>query len=180
MFIPRNWRTEVAILSKSGFAVVITCEGTFIVPVEVDSSFCRMKWHNQDVLFVFPDVCVEYLCATRGNDREQNVYLFTMAYRRSSSYLSILSFWRKYALGAPTVWLPLVWEKSSNGKWWKTAFEKRPRTGISRGNARDEICAFKFSPYRHAIWFTYIFAFDSGSLSISGGWRNCGALLIFL
>ena len=30
------------------------------------------------------------------------------------------------------------------------------------------------------LWFTYIFAFDSGSLSIAGGWRKCGTLLIFL
>ena len=29
--------------------------------------------------------------------------------------------------------------------------KKRPRTGISRGNACDEICAFKFAPSRHAI-----------------------------
>ena len=44
----------------------------------------------------------------------------------SSGYLSILSFWRKWALGAPTNRFPLVWEKSSNGKWLKTAFEKMP------------------------------------------------------
>ena len=30
------------------------------------------------------------------------------------------------------------------------------------------------------LWFTYIFVFDSGSLSIAGGWRKCGTLLIFL
>ena len=29
--------------------------------------------------------------------------------------------------------------------------KKRPRTGISRGNARDAICAFKFAPSRHAF-----------------------------
>ena len=77
---------------------------------------------------------------------------------RSSGYLSILSFWRNQALGEPTNRFPLVWEKSSDGKWLKTVFEKKcPRTDISRGNARDEICAFKFAPSRHAIWFAYIF-----------------------
>ena len=29
------------------------------------------------------------------------------------------------------------------------------------------------------LWFTYIFASDSGSLSIAGGWKSCGTLLIF-
>ena len=29
--------------------------------------------------------------------------------------------------------------------------KKRPRTGISRENARDAICAFKFAPSRHAF-----------------------------
>ena len=29
--------------------------------------------------------------------------------------------------------------------------KKRPLTGISRGNARDAICAFKFAPSRHAF-----------------------------
>ena len=29
--------------------------------------------------------------------------------------------------------------------------KKRPRTGISRGNDRDAICAFKFAPSRHAF-----------------------------
>ena len=40
--------------------------------------------------------------------------------------MSILSFWRKWDLGAPTNRFPLVWEKSSNGKWLKMAFEKTP------------------------------------------------------
>ena len=43
-----------------------------------------------------------------------------------------------------------------NGKWLKTAFKKCPRTSISCGKARDKICAFKFAPSRHAIWFAYI------------------------
>ena len=29
--------------------------------------------------------------------------------------------------------------------------KKRPRTGVSRGNDRDAICAFKFAPSRHAF-----------------------------
>ena len=29
--------------------------------------------------------------------------------------------------------------------------KERPRTGISRGNDRDAICAFKFAPSRHAF-----------------------------
>ena len=34
---------------------------------------------------------------------------------------------------------------------WKRRSKKRPRTGISRGNDRDAICAFKFAPSRHAF-----------------------------
>ena len=98
----------------------------------------------------------------------------------STGQVQSLRFWQKLALGPPSNRFTLVWEKSSNGKWLKTAFENRPRTGKSRGNARDEICAFKLALSRHIIWFAYIFAFDSGSLLIAGGWRKCGMLLIFL
>ena len=49
--------------------------------------------------------------------------------------------------------IPVGLKKSSNGKWLKTAFEKkkRPRTDISRVNARDAICAFEFAPSLHAF-----------------------------
>ena len=67
----------------------------------------------------------------------------------------MLSFWRKWALGSPTNRFLLVWDKSSNGKWLKTAFgkKKRPFTSISRGNARDALSlyAFKFAPSCHAF-----------------------------
>ena len=56
---------------------------------------------------------------------------------------------------------------------------KNPSKYIWRGNACDAICAFKFAPSHHNIWLTYIFAIDLGSLSIAGGSRKCGTLLMF-
>ena len=43
-----------------------------------------------------------------------------------------LTFWRKRALGAPTNRFPLVWEKSSDGKWLKTAFENNTHVPVFR------------------------------------------------
>ena len=40
--------------------------------------------------------------------------------------------WQNPALGAPTNRFPLVWEKSSNGKWLKTAFEKNAHLPVFR------------------------------------------------
>ena len=69
------------------------------------------------------------------------------------AFLSILSFWRKRAFGSPTNRLPLVWEKSSNRKWLKMAFEKkkRPSTGIPRGNFSRRNKCFFFALSQHAI-----------------------------
>ena len=59
----------------------------------------------------------------------------------------------------------------------------RKKTPTYRNFARKcswRIMCFQFAPSRHALWFTYIFAFDSRSLSIAAGWRKCGTLLVFL
>ena len=55
---------------------------------------------------------------------------------------------------------------------------KRPHTGISRRNARDAICAFKFAPSRHTFDL-HTFLRLTRALSFAGGWRKCGTLLIF-
>ena len=83
------------------------------------------------------------------------------ATRRSSGYLSISS-WRKWALGAPTNRFPLVWEKSSNGKWLKTAFEKTPTYRYFARKCSWRSMCFQVRAISSRVWFTYIFAFDSG------------------
>ena len=98
---------------------------------------------------------------------------------RSLGYLSILSFWRRWALGALTNRFPLVWENPPTESGWKRRSKKPPTSGISRGNARDAIKKFQVRAISSRLRFTYIFAFDSGSLSIAGGWSKCGTLLIF-
>ena len=67
-----------------------------------------------------------------------------------------MSFWQTWALGASTNQFPLVSEKNPMESGWIRRLKKRPRTGISRGNAHDELCDSKFAPSRHALWFTYI------------------------
>ena len=62
---------------------------------------------------------------------------------------------------------------------WKRRSKKRPRTGISRGNDRGRNMCFQVRAISSRLWFIYIFAFASGSLSIAGGWRKCGTLLNF-
>ena len=100
--------------------------------------------------------------------------------RRSSGYLLILSFWRKWALGAPANRVALVWEKFPNWKWLKMAFEKK-NAYVPVFRAEMLVKEYVLSSSRHLITrLIYIFAFDSGSLSIAGGWRKCGTILIFL
>ena len=70
---------------------------------------------------------------------------------KSSGYLSILSFWQKWGIGAPTNRFPLVWEKSSNGKWLKTAFEKNAHVPVFRSEMIVTQCAFNIAPSRHAF-----------------------------
>ena len=81
---------------------------------------------------------------------------------RSSGNWSILSFWRKWALGAPTNRFPLVWEKSSNGSGWKRRSKNCRSTGISRGNDRDVMSAFDFAPIYTPFDQHGYFAFDFG------------------
>ena len=64
---------------------------------------------------------------------------------------AICRFWvfdgNAWALGAPTNRFPLVWEKSSNVKWLKSALKKSSKyCGISCGNDSEVMSAFIFAP----------------------------------
>ena len=63
---------------------------------------------------------------------------------------------------------------------WKRRSKKTPTYRyFARKWSWRNMC-FQIRAISSRLWFTYIFAFDSGSLSIAGGWRKCGTLLIFL
>ena len=70
---------------------------------------------------------------------------------RSLGYLSTLtlSFLRKWALGARTNRFPLVYQKSSNGKWLKTAFEKNAHVPVFRAEMLVTPCVLSSS--RHLV-----------------------------
>ena len=53
--------------------------------------------------------------------------------------------------------------------WRRRSKKKTHKYRISRGNACDVICAFKFTPSRHSIWFTYFFCFWLG-LFVDRSW----------
>ena len=84
-------------------------------------------------------------------------------------------------LGAPTNRFALIWVKSSNGKWLKTAFEKK--TPTYRYFARK--CSWRnnvLSSSRHLVtpFDLHTFLGWFGSLSIAGGWRKCGTFFVKL
>ena len=91
-------------------------------------------------------------------------------------------FWQKWALGVPTNRFPLVWENFSNGKWLKMASEKSVHVPVFRAEMLVTLYALQVRAIdissRHKL-ISIHFAFDPGSLSITGGWRKCGMLLIF-
>ena len=63
---------------------------------------------------------------------------------------------------------------------WKRRSKKTPTYRyFARKWSWRNMC-FQIRAISSRLWFTYIFAFDWGSLSITGGWRKCGTLLIFL
>ena len=99
--------------------------------------------------------------------------------RRSSGNLSSLSFWRKWALWAPTNRIPLVWEKSSYRKWLKTALEKSSKywNFARKWSWRNE--CFHFRANLHAFDLHTFLRLTPDALSIAGGWRKCNTLLIF-
>ena len=62
---------------------------------------------------------------------------------------------------------------------WKRRSKKTPTYRyFARKWSWRNMC-FQVRAISSRLWFTYIFAFDSGSLSIAGGWRKYGTLLIF-
>ena len=62
---------------------------------------------------------------------------------------------------------------------WKRRSRKTPTYRyFARKWSWRNMC-FQIRAISSRLWFTYIFAFDSGFLSITGGWRKCGTLLIF-
>ena len=92
-------------------------------------------------------------------------------------YLSILSFWRKWALGEPTNRIPLDWEKSSKGKWLKTAFEKNAHVPVAR--AEMLVTKYVLSNSRHLVKPFNLHTFlrlTGGFLSIAGGQRKEGVV----
>ena len=70
--------------------------------------------------------------------------------------LLILSFWRKWALWTPTNRFPLVWEKSSNGNWLKTAFEKTPTYRYFTRKCSWRNMCFQVRAISSRLWLTYI------------------------
>ena len=63
---------------------------------------------------------------------------------------------------------------------WKRRSKKTPTYRyFARKWSWRNMC-FQIRAISSRPWFTYIFAFDSGSLSIAGGWRKCGTLPIFV
>ena len=62
---------------------------------------------------------------------------------------------------------------------WKRRSKKTPTYRyFARKWSWRNLC-FQVRAISSRLWFTYIFAFDSGCLSIAGGLRKCGTLLIF-
>ena len=101
-----------------------------IISLSTSSSF----WHTSSGL------SVEHYSGEdqTSTDRTGSIY------RRRSSYMSILSYWRKWALGAPTNRFPLIWEKSSNGRRLKTALEKSSKYRCFAGKLSWGIEYFHF------------------------------------
>ena len=62
---------------------------------------------------------------------------------------------------------------------WKQRSKKTPTYRYFARKCSWRNMCFQVRAISSRLWFTYIFAFDSGSLSIGGGWRKCGTLLIF-
>ena len=62
---------------------------------------------------------------------------------------------------------------------WKRRSKKTPTYRYFARKCSWRNMCFQVRAISSRLWFTYIFAFDSGSLSIAGGWRKCGTLLIF-
>ena len=64
----------------------------------------------------------------------------------------------------------------------ESGWKRRSKTPTYRYFARKcswrNMC-FQVCAISSRLWLTYIFAFDSCFLSIAGGWRKCGTLLIF-
>ena len=62
---------------------------------------------------------------------------------------------------------------------WKRRSKKTPTYRyFARKWSWRNMC-FQVRAISSRLWFTYIFAFDQGFLSIAGGWRKCDTLLIF-
>ena len=102
-----------------------------------------MKFSQKDASLLFLYHCAKKSKMTKNSNRG------VLPYRRCSGYLSILSFWRKLAPGAPTNPFPLVWEKSSNGKWLKTAFEKN--THVPGFCTKMIVTQYVLSSSRHLV-----------------------------
>ena len=62
---------------------------------------------------------------------------------------------------------------------WKRRSKKTPTYRYFAPKWSWRNMCFQIRAISSRLWFTYIFAFDSGFLSIAGGWRKCGTLLIF-